>query len=114
MPARVIRKSKKHSKSRKHYSTKSKQRGGDPGRIAIPPEYFGKGMQGYYADGSTALNSSGNQRAVSQGVLSSNGNWAGPNLYPQLGGGCGCSGRRYMKPTHMSKKTKKRTTRRRH
>ncbi len=107
MPMRQIRKYPKKSlnrksRSRKNYTnsnSKVVQRGGDDGRYVLPPAYFGKGMQGYHADGSSALNSCGKQHAVSQGVISANGKWAGPNLYPMMGGGCGCSGRRQYKPS---------------
>jgi len=107
MPARQIRKHPKQksnthkSRSRKHYSSSSSnsnskvvQRGGDDGRYVLPPAYFGKGMQGYYADGSSELSSCGKQHAVSHGVISADGKWAGPNLYPMMGGNCGCSGRK--------------------
>ena len=92
MPLRQIRKHKNsksksnsHSRSRK---TKSKhQSGGDPGRVALPMAYFSKNnTSGYYADGSDALQVCGRQKAVSHGVVWPGGNWAGPNLYPQLGG----------------------------
>jgi hypothetical protein len=92
MPMRQIRKYHKKSlnrksRSRKNYSnSKVVQRGGNNGRYVLPPSYFGKGIDGYYADGSSALNSSDKQHAVSQGVISANGKWAGPNLYPMMGG----------------------------
>jgi hypothetical protein len=95
---RQIRKHpKQKSRSHKNYSScnsKIVQRGGDDGRYVLPPAYFGKGMQGYYADGSSELNSCGKQNAVSHGVISADGKWAGPNLYPMMGGACGCSGRK--------------------
>jgi hypothetical protein len=99
MPMRQIRKHKSKSRSRKHFTSNSKlvQRGGDDGRYVLPPAYFGKGMNGYYADGSSALNSCSKQHAVSHGVISANGKMAGPNLYPMMGGNCGCSGRRNYK-----------------
>lgn len=122
MPMRQIRKQSKQSKS--HRKSKSRrQRGGDPGRIALAPAFWGQGTRGYYADGSKELNSCARQNAVSQGVISKDGFWAGPNLYPMLGGkrhsrknlskknhshkrsqkggSCGCSGRRQYKPKSM-------------
>ena len=100
MPVRQIRKNPKQ-KSRKSHSRNPMQKGGDVGRYVLPPAYFGNGTSGYYADGSSALNSCGKQHAVSQGVISANGKWAGPNLYPMMGGDCGCSGRRNFKPKTM-------------
>lgn len=118
MPLRQIRKhknskSKSHSHSRK---TKSRhQRGGDPGRIALPMAYFSKNnTSGYYPDGSDALQGCSRQKSVSHGVVWPDGKWAGPNLYPQLGGrgssrgrgrrqvsqrggSCGCRGTRSSK-----------------
>lgn len=66
-------------------------------------------MSGYHADGSSALNSCGKQHAVSQGTISSNGQWAGPNLYPMMGGDCGCSGRRQYKPNQKGGSTLKKS-----
>jgi len=107
MPARQIRKHPKQrshkSRSRKQMNKMLNQKGGDTGRYVLPPAYFGKGIQGYYADGSSELNSCGKQNAVSQGVISANGKWAGPNLYPMMGGACGCSGRRSLKPMNNQK-----------
>jgi hypothetical protein len=117
MPMRQIRKNPKQrshkSRSRKQMSKMHNQKGGDPGRYNLPQAYFGKGIQGYYADGSSELNSCGKQHAVSQGIISANGKWAGPNLYPMMGGACGCSGRRYLNQRTMKggnpvKKTKSR------
>ena len=99
------RKSSKSSKSRKSkalsksYRNKGKtskrlMRGGDDGRYVLPPAYFGKGTNGYYANGSPELQSKGNQHAVSQGTISGNGLFAGPNLYPMLGGNCACNSRK--------------------
>jgi hypothetical protein len=93
MALRQIRKYPKKSlnrksRSRKNYTnSKIVQCGSGDGRYVLPPAYFGKGMQGYHADGSSSLNSYGKQHAVSQGVISGNGKWAGPNLYPTMGGG---------------------------
>jgi len=108
MPMRQIRKNPKQKssghkrRSRKNYkSTLSNQKGGDVGRYVLPPAYFGNGNRGYYADGSSELNSCGKQNAVSRGVISADGKWAGPNLYPMMGGSCGCSGRRNFKPKTM-------------
>ena len=120
MPLRQIRKhknSKSKSKSRSH-SRKTKnqhQRGGDPGRVALPMAYFSKNnTSGYYADGSDALQGCARQKAVSHGVIWPGGNRAGPNLYPQLGGrrrrvsqrggSCGCRGsRRGKRKTQIRK-----------
>ena len=117
MPLRQIRKNPKSRNSRKSRKSRSShQRGGDPGRIALPPAYFSNDTRGYFADGSTQLNSCARQHSVSQGVVSSDGKWAGANLYPMLGGrrsrrslkapsqrggSCGCSGRRQFKPKTM-------------
>ena len=110
MPLRQIRKhknskskSKTHSRSRK--TKRQHQRGGDPGRIALPMAYFSKNnTAGYFADGSDALQGCSRQKAVSHGVVWPGGKWAGPNLYPQLGGrvaqrggSCGCRGSRRSK-----------------
>jgi hypothetical protein len=108
MPLRQIRKHK-NSKSK---SKSRRQRGGDPGRVALPISYFSKNNNaGYYADGSDALQGCPRQKAVSQGVMWPGGNWAGPNLYPQLGGrksqrggSCGCRGsRRNKRKTQIRK-----------
>ena len=116
MPLRQIRKhkiskskSKSKSKSESHSSSRKTkhQRGGDPGRVALPMAYFSKNnTAGYYADGSDSLQGCSRQKAVSHGVVWPGGNWAGPNLYPQLGGrsrgsqrggSCGCNGSRRSK-----------------
>jgi hypothetical protein len=116
MPLRQIRKhknSKSKSKSRsRSRKTKRQQRGGDPGRVALPMANFLKsGTPGYYPDGDPALQGNANQKSVSHGVVWPGGNWAGPNLYPQLGGrksqrsrnkshrggSCGCNGARRSK-----------------
>lgn len=115
MPLRQIRKhknSKSKSKSLNRKTKRQHQRGGDPGRIALPMAYFAKNnTTGYYADGSSALQGCGRQTSVSQGVVSSDGKWAGPNLYPQLGGrvarpqrggSCGCR-RRSKRKTQIRK-----------
>ena len=98
--AKVIRKSNKVSKKssnkktlkrtnkNKNNNSRSKvMRGGDDGRYVLPPSYFGGKQNGYV---SKYENLSG---AVSQGTVKSNGQYAGPNLYPSMGlvgGGCGC------------------------
>ena len=88
--AKVIRKSNKRTlkrtnKNKKNNSRSKVMRGGDDGRYVLPPSYFGGKPEGYV---SKFENLSG---AVSQGTVSANGKFAGPNLYPQLaGGGCGC------------------------
>jgi hypothetical protein len=76
-------KSHKRNKSRRN-----KQRGGDDGRYVLPMAYFGQGNKGY-CDNFKPLDG-----AVSQGIIHKNGKFAGPNLSPQLGGGCGCRKRR--------------------
>ena len=117
MPLRQIRKHKNSKSKSKSHSRSSKtkrqhQRGGDPGRVALPMAYFSKSSTpGYYADGDSALQGCSSQKAVSHGVVWPGGNWAGPNLYPQLGGrkaqrnrsksqrggSCGCRGARRSK-----------------
>lgn len=105
-----IKKSKKNNRktnSRTNSRTKSrKMKGGDGsgGRVALPPSYYGKGLDGYYASGSPELNSSGKQLAVSQGTIV--GNYAGPNLFPMSGGDCGCKKQRKSK-NRKSKNRKK-------
>ena len=99
----IRKKSKKSRSNRKSYSKKNRtMRGGDPGRVALPAAYFGGNMD-RFTDGSSELASCSKQVAVSQGVIHPDGRWAGPNLYPMMGGGCGCSGRKMR----GSKKTKK-------
>ena len=116
MPVRQIRKNPKNHKhksrkshSRKSHSRNPMQKGGDVGRYVLPPAYFGNGTSGYYADGSSALNSCGKQHAVSQGVISANGKLAGPNLYPMMGGSS-CNKKEFksktMKGGSCNKKTK--------
>jgi hypothetical protein len=81
-------------------------RGGNNGRYVLPPSYFGSGSKGYYQEGSSEL--ANNKHSVSQGTIWSNGEYAGPNLYPSMtGGGCGCNGSRKKK----SKKSKKSNSR---
>lgn len=87
-------KSKSSTRSRR-LSKSNIMKGGDDGRFVLPSSYFGGTQNGYYADGSTELSNSTGQRAVSQGVIWDNGQYAGPNLYPKMtGGGCGCNGKR--------------------
>jgi hypothetical protein len=83
MPMRQIRKQSVRHRSRQQ---RGQQRGGDPGRVALPPAYWGKGVDGYYQEGAPQLAGCSSQVSVSQGVISKDGNWAGPNLYPMLGG----------------------------
>jgi hypothetical protein len=121
MPLRQIRR----SKSSKHQSA-HRQRGGDPGRVALPPAYWGNGTRGYYKEGSSELAGCAKQHAVSQGVISKDGYWAGPNLYPllggsrrqhkisQKGGGCGCNGRRYRSKSKSKSKSKTNKNMKRH
>ena len=108
MPARVIRKNSKKSRSCRKSRTQKRRsmRGGDPGRVALPAAYFGGNMD-RFADGSSELASCSKQVAVSQGVIHPDGRWAGPNLYPMMGGGCGCSGRKMRNASKRSKKTRK-------
>ena len=103
--AKVIRKSnkashkrankktlKKTSKNRKSNSRSKVMRGGDDGRFVLPPSYFGGNTNGYVSNFETLSG------AVSQGTVTKNGLYAGPNLYPYLGvtsgGGCGCGGKK--------------------
>ena len=88
MPLRQIRKNKiSKSKSQLRKRKTKLQRGGDPGRVALPMSYFSKNnTSGYYANGSDILKGCSGQKSVSRGVISSDGYWAGPNLFPQLGG----------------------------
>ncbi len=92
-----------HKRSVNKLTKKEAQRGGNNGRYVMPQTYFGNGSNGYYPSGSLDLNSSSNQHAVSQGVLSRNGKFAGPNLYPMLGGESSCSGKRNMKKNNNSR-----------
>ena len=100
--------SKKGSRKGKTMKRSMKvMRGGDHnGLINLPQSYFGKGTSGYYASGSPELKGSESQVAVSAGSVWSNCKMAGPNLYPMLGGGCGCSGgiKRRSKKTKNNKK----------
>ena len=113
-----INKLNKGSKSKKQKSKSRSMKGGDGsgGRVALPPAYYGNGLNGYYATGSPELIDN-KQLAVSQGTLWSNGNMAGPNLFPMKGGNCNyrkqkqsknklSSKRKYMK-NKKTKKTKK-------
>ena len=108
MPARVIRKNSKKSRSGRKSRTQKRNsmRGGDPGRVALPAAYFGGNMD-RFPSGSSELASCSKQVAVSQGVIHPDGRWAGPNLYPMMGGGCGCSGRKMRNASKRSKKTRK-------
>jgi len=98
---KTMSKSKKQTKRKSSFRAKY-QRGGDDGRFVLPPSYFGKGTSGYSEDAFGKTTNS-KQFAVSQGTIWQNGNMAGPNLYPMLGGDCGCKKRK----TSKSKKTKK-------
>ena len=107
--------SNKRSTKRKNMSSTHKNQnnsssrvmhGGDDGRFVLPPSYFGAGQNGYVADASPLSG------AVSQGTITANGQYAGPNLYPsavkQTGGGCGCGSKRRSKSkTKKSQKSKK-------
>ena len=101
------------SSTRSRRLSKSKvMKGGNDGRYVLPSSYFGGNTNGYYADGSPELSNSTDQRAVSQGVIWNNGQYAGPNLYPSMtGGGCGCSGKRNR--NSKSRKSKSNVNKRR-
>ena len=96
---KVIRKSikntlKRTNKNRKNNSRSKVMRGGDDGRYVLPQSYFGGNQNGYV---SKFENLAG---AVSQGTVTANGQYAGPNLYPSnvlVGGGCGCKKKRKSK-----------------
>lgn len=110
MPARVIRKNSKKSRSgrksrtQKRRSMRGGMRGGDPGRVALPASYFG-GKMDRFPDGSRQLASCSKQIAVSQGVIHPDGSFAGPSLYPMMGGGSGCRGRKMrLKKTRKNRK----------
>jgi hypothetical protein len=108
MPARVIRKKNYKSRSgRKSRTQKHRSmNGGDPGRVALPAAYFGGNMD-RFLNGSSKLDSCSKQVAVSQGVIHPDGRWAGPSLYPMMGGGCSCRGRKMRNASKRSKKTLK-------
>lgn len=111
---KVIRKSNKVSKNRankktlkrtnknkKNNSRSKVMRGGNSGgSYVLPPSYFGGKTDGYV---SKSENLPG---AVSQGIATSNGQYAGPNLYPSMaiarGGGCGCGKKSKSKTQHKS------------
>jgi hypothetical protein len=94
---RSTRRSK--SLTKKNYNNlDSKKMHGGSNSNNIAPAYFGQGTRGYYPAGSDKLETCGSQHSVSQGIISADGKFAGPNLYPMLGGGCGCSGKRQFKP----------------
>jgi hypothetical protein len=99
---------KRTNKNRKHNSRSKLMKGGDTGRYVLPPAYFGGKQNGYVSD---YTNLPG---AVSQGAVTKNGQYAGPNLYPTLGlasgGGCGCGGsKRKSKSQHKSSKKSKKS-----
>jgi len=98
--SKVVRKIKSSKRSKR--LSKKIMRGGDDGRFVLPPSYFGSSPSGYFPEGSSELKLSPN--SVSQGVIWSNGQYAGPNLYPSMtGGGCGCNGDRRQKSKSKSK-----------
>jgi len=114
--AKVIRKSnkksqkrinntlKRTSKHKKNNSPSKVMHGGDDGRYVLPPSYFGGNQNGYV---SKFENLAG---AVSQGTVTSKGQYAGPNLYPSMGlvgGGCGCSGKKRKFQSKSKSKSKK-------
>lgn len=104
-----LKKLNKLSKSKTQKSkskTKSRSmKGGDGsgGRVALPPAYYGNGLDGYYAPGSKELFDD-KQLAVSQGSIWSSGNMAGPNLFPMKGGDCGCRKQKQKQKKNKSKK----------
>ena len=73
-------------RSRKQNIRKLTLKGGNNGRYAMPPSYYGNGNNGYHLSNSSALTPCSKQNAVSQGVLSASGALAGPNLFPMMGG----------------------------
>jgi hypothetical protein len=103
---------KKSKLSKKSRSRKYNMKGGDDGRFVLPLGYFSADNKaGYYAEGSGELNLPSNQQAVSQGTTWCGGEYAGPNLYPQLvgaqtGGGCGCGVKRKNKKSKSKSKSK--------
>jgi len=116
--AKVIRKSnkkgnksankktlKRTNKNKKNNSRSKVMRGGDDGRYVLPPSYFGGNQNGYVAKFSDLPG------AVSQGTVTANGKYAGPNLYPSMGivsgGGCGCGGKKSKSQHKSSTKSKK-------
>ena len=104
-----IKQNKKINKSKSRTNSKSRSmKGGDGsgGRVALPPSYYGNGLNGYFPSGSSELNSVGKELAVSQGTIWGNGTMAGPNLFPMKGGNCGCKKQRKSK-TNKSYKNKK-------
>ena len=104
------RKNKTHSKSkqnnRRARRSLNNMKGGDDGRFAMPPSYFGNGTSGYYAAGSPELFQDNKQFSVSQGTVWEGGQYAGPNLYPMQGGNCGCGSKKNQKFKNKSRKTK--------
>ena len=66
-------------RSRKQNIRKLTLKGGNNGRYAMPPSYYGNGNNGYHLSNSSALTPCSKQNAVSQGVLSASGALAGPN-----------------------------------
>ena len=101
--SKVVRQLKSSKRSRN--LSKKVMRGGDAGRFVLPPAYFGDTPSGYFPEGSPELKVS--PHSVSQGVMWSNGQYAGPNLYPSMtGGGCGCNGGRKYKNKNKNKSKK--------
>ena len=103
----IVKTSKSKSKSNSNYNFNSNSnilKGGDDGRFALPPSYFGKGTRGYFPSGSSEL-SNNKQHAVSRGTISSDGLMSGPNLFPMKGGNCGC--KKQKKNNSNNKKSKK-------
>ena len=104
-------KSSKSKTTNKNKSRKMKGGDGSGGRVALPPAYFNSsssGLNGYFAPGSSELNSVGKQLAVSQGTISGDGGSAGPNLFPMhIGGGCGCNKKQKKNKNKTSSKSRK-------
>ena len=104
-----INKSKSATRSRRLSQSKV-MKGGNAGRYVLPPAYFGNSTRGYYPNGASELSITGKQHSVSQGVLSNNGKYAGPNLYPAMtGAGCGCSSKRNKNSNMGKSKSKSRS-----
>jgi hypothetical protein len=107
---KTIKKSKgvkksKTSKRSRNLSKKVMRGGSSGGRYVLPPAYFGGTSCGYFPEGSSELKTQAH--SVSQGVMWANGEYAGPNLYPSMGGGgCGCNGDRKYKNKSKGKKSK--------
>ena len=104
-----LNKSRKLNKTRK-FKKSHLMKGGDDRSTGLPAAYFNgasSGLSGYFAPGSSELNTTGDNLPVSQGTVWPNGSMMGPNLFPTSGGGCGCTGKKYKNRKSKSKKSKK-------